>query len=147
MAQDYLFNDQDLAIDCRAARAPNWLIRSGLQETKGFVQVNEKLKTSDAAVFASGDCAQRADSPFPRAGVYAVREAPILAENLRRTLLEDSELLDFHPQRNHLILMPSDRQRALAIKGRWVSGPWGFWLKTKDWIDHRFMQSFAKENL
>jgi NADH dehydrogenase FAD-containing subunit len=54
---------------------------------KGFFRVNNFLQsTSHPNIFAGGDCITMesyADKPYPtKAGVYAVRAGPIIAENL-----------------------------------------------------------------
>jgi NADH dehydrogenase FAD-containing subunit len=50
-------------------------------------------------VFVSGDCASLAPVSPPKAGVYAVREGPIVAENLLRLLRNDSNLVKYEPQK------------------------------------------------
>ena len=37
-----------------------------------------------AFVFAAGDCASQRGRPYAKAGTYAVRHGPVLAENLER---------------------------------------------------------------
>jgi len=85
---------QTIAIDysvwCAGAAAPTWLTESGLQTDKGgFVTVNSQLQSvSHPDVFASGDIAHLRDDPRPKAGVYAVRQAPFLADNLGHHALQ-----------------------------------------------------------
>lgn len=69
----------------------------------GYVLVNKCLQsTTDLRVFAAGDCAIIASERWvPRAGVYAVREGPVLAENLLRRLRGNGDLVEFEPQKVH----------------------------------------------
>lgn len=51
----------------------------------GFVRIDECLRAEGwDNVFAVGDVATSAIHPRPKAGVYAVRQGPPLAANLRR---------------------------------------------------------------
>jgi selenide,water dikinase len=70
-----------------AAGAP-WLAETGLPlDQRGFVIIDETYRsTADAAVFAAGDIATMPNHPREKAGVYAVRAGPPLADNLRRAL-------------------------------------------------------------
>jgi selenide,water dikinase len=126
------------------AAAQSWLGASGLAvHDRGFVAVNATLESiSHPRVFAAGDCAAVLEHPREKAGVFAVRQGPALAANLRRAL-RGQVLKDFVPQQKFLGLISTGdryavatRGGALMLKGSWV------W-RWKDWIDRRFMQKFA----
>jgi selenide,water dikinase len=74
------------AIVCATPATPQpWLAASGLAcDERGFVRVDDRLRSvSHAHVFAAGDCASQDGHSHPRSGVYAVRQGPPLATNLR----------------------------------------------------------------
>ena len=80
------------------------LAASGLPaDPRGFLWIDESLRsTGDAAVFAVGDCGTLARHPStPKAGVYAVREAPVLWHNLLATA-RGLPLAVYEPQRGFL---------------------------------------------
>ncbi len=119
-----------------------WLHRSGLEcDEKGYVSVGETLQSvSHANIFAVGDTAHMVASPRPKAGVYAVRQGPWLARNLRAIALGES-LKPFKPQSRHLALIALGEQKAVGYRnGLSVSGRWVWRLK--DWIDRRFLAQF-----
>jgi len=124
-----------------AAPAP-WFRASGLDtDAQGYVQVGTDLRSvSHASVFAAGDCAAIAGHPRPKAGVHAVRQGALLAENLQRFFLGQS-LQHWVPQQQALAILATGPRHALATRGRWsVQGAW-VW-RWKDWIDRRFMRKF-----
>ena len=130
-----------LVVGAAGAMAWPWLAQSGLATEDGFLTVDARLQTSDAAVFAAGDCAHMAESPRPKAGVFAVRQAPVLAHNLRAAL-SGGALKTYDPQSDYLKLVSLGRKEALADKwGRSVSGKtlWHW----KDRIDRRFMDRLS----
>ena len=130
----------DFTLSAAGARPQEWLQSTGLALTGGFVEVGPTLLTSDPAIFAVGDCAHLTRSPRPKAGVFAVREAPILYRNLRAAL-SGTPMRAFHPQRNYLKLISLGSQQALAVKaGYAVQGRW-LW-HWKDRIDRTFMAKF-----
>lgn len=73
-------------VGAAGASPQGWLSGTGLALQDGFVAVDRYLRSSDPAVFAAGDCAHLTHAPRPKAGVYAVREAPVLYDNLRAVL-------------------------------------------------------------
>ena len=59
---------------------------SGLPlDDRGFLLIDDSLRSlGDRRIFAAGDCGTLASHPkTPKAGVYAVREAPVLWESLK----------------------------------------------------------------
>ncbi|MDX1579904.1 MAG: selenide, water dikinase SelD, partial [Gemmatimonadota bacterium] len=87
-------------------------------------------------------CAHLVDAPWvPKAGVYAVRQGPVLIENLRRALAEARPFRSYRPQRDFLALLNLGDGTAVGAKwGLTASGRWVF--RWKDWIDRRFMRRF-----
>lgn len=126
-----------------AGGAP-WLRETGLElDAQGFIRVGATLQTvTDPNVFAAGDIASMVDVPLEKAGVFAVRMGPPLAENLRRAV-EGRPLAAYRPQRRWLALISTGDRRAVAsrsllrLQGDWV------W-RWKDWIDRRFMAKFSE---
>ena len=55
-------------------------------DREGFISVDEFLRCDGGPdnVFAVGDVASSAAHPRPKAGVFAVRQGPALADNLQR---------------------------------------------------------------
>ncbi len=95
---------------------------------------------NDPDVFAAGDCAAMVETPREKAGVYAVRAGPPLAENLHRRV-RDKPLKRWTPQRRHLALISTGERYAVASWGRWkAEGAWVWTLK--DWIDRRWMRKY-----
>jgi len=126
-------------------RASEWIARSGLQtDDAGFVLVDRHLRSvSHPAVFAAGDIASMRDHPRPKSGVYAVRQGPPLAANLRAVLV-DQPLQPYHPQRRALALISTGDRYAIASWGELsLEGAW-VW-RWKDHIDRRFMARYRVE--
>ncbi len=70
---------------CTGAAAAPWIAASGLAtDQQGFLAVRDTLQAlHDDRVFGAGDIATQVNHPRPKAGVYAVRQGPVLAHNLR----------------------------------------------------------------
>ena len=131
----------DFTLSVATARPQDWLRQTGLVLTNGYVTVTPTLQTSDPAIFAAGDCAHLAHAPRPKAGVFAVRAAPILLHNLSATL-SGQLLRAFHPQRDYLKLISTGSKSAIADRsGLSLQGPW-LW-RWKHRIDARFMAKFT----
>lgn len=132
----------DFILGVAGARPQGWLSETGLALHEGFVRVRPSLQTeSDAAILAAGDIAHLVHAPRPKAGVYAVRAAPVLAHNLRVLLSGQGRLRRFMPQRDYLKLISLGGARAVAERSGLVAeGAWAWRLK--DGIDRRFMAMF-----
>jgi selenide,water dikinase len=110
-------------------------------DPRGFATVRPTLQLLEHdEVFAVGDCAHLAASPVSKAGVYAVRQGPVLVRNLRARVA-GGRLVPYRPQRGFLALLNLGDGQAigakwgLAFQGQWV-------LALKDRIDRRFMDRF-----
>ncbi len=128
---------------CTQAIAASWLFDAGLDcDERGFVKVRRSLQSlSHADIFAVGDIAAMVDTPRSKAGVYAVRQAPVLLANLKRALLQQP-LKPFKPQQNFLSLLSLGGKKALANRGNLSLSQQScqsvLW-RWKDKIDRRFM--------
>jgi selenide,water dikinase len=122
------------------ARPYPWLAQTGLTTHDGFLTVNDRLQTSDPRIFAVGDCAHMSHAPRPKAGVYAVRQAPVLFHNLASSL-SGGPLKTYVPQKDYLKLISLGKKSALGDRfGLTFTGPWVWgW---KDRIDRKFMDQF-----
>jgi len=124
--------------------APAWLQDTGLQlDNQGFIEVDQQLRSVSApAVYAGGDIAGMRDQPRPKAGVFAVRQGPFLARNLRAAVLgKPADARRYQAQSQYLALLNCADGSAiasygdLAVRGKWL------W-RLKDWIDRAFMTRF-----
>jgi selenide,water dikinase len=118
---------------------------SGLPvDPRGRLLVTDALHTAaHDDVFAAGDCATLIPYPtLAKAGVYAVRQAPVLVHNLRARA-RAQPLRGFRPQRRFLALLNTGDGRAVLSYGALAwRGRAAWWLK--DWIDRRFVARFAE---
>jgi selenide,water dikinase len=132
------------AIVWATGAAPLPLLRAtGLElDAAGFVAVNDRLQSiSHGHVFAAGDCATTVGHPRPKSGVYAVRQGPPLAANLR-AVLEGRPLVGYVPQKHALALIATGNRYAVASRGGVaVEGAWVWWWK--NWLDRRFVRRYA----
>jgi selenide,water dikinase len=100
----------------------------------GFIAVRPTLQSiSDDAVFAVGDSATIQGHPLPKAGVYAVRQGPVLWRNLRRYFAQPSggeSLEAYGPQSGFLSLLSTGDSRAIGqYKGFAFEGKWAWrWI-------------------
>lgn len=133
--------EADFVAGISGARPHDWLRTSGLTDENGYLAVDARLQTRDPAVFAAGDCAHMTHAPRPKAGVYAVRQAPVLLHNLKAVLSGTGKLRRYRPQKDYLKLISLGGKSALAERfGLSFRGPL-LW-QWKDHIDRRFMNRF-----
>jgi selenide,water dikinase len=108
--------DADETMWVTQAGGPAWLQSTGLGlDAKGFILVHPQLQSlNDPLVFAAGDVASFVDRPLEKAGVFAVRMAKPLADNLRRSL-RGQKLVAYEPQRHWLALISTGNRFAVGL--------------------------------
>ncbi len=137
----------DHVLSATGVEAPAWAAPAGLAvDGKGFIQVDACLRSvSHHNVFAVGDVAAMpgADgTPLPKSGVYAVRQGPVLAANLR-AVATGRRPRRYRPQRRTLAIVGLGDARAVAGRGAWHAG--GAWAwRWKQRLDRRFMVRFDR---
>lgn len=114
------------------------------KDERGYFLVDATLRAVDGApIFGAGDCIALEEHPWvPKAGVYAVRQSPILDANLRATLTGTS-LRPFVPQRTWLSLMNTADGRAILRWHGFVAHTRFAW-RLKDSIDRGFMRRYQQ---
>ena len=129
----------DVVIWVTGACPPPLLQRVNLPKSEaGFLRVQNTLQSvGNQSVFVVGDSADMDSENIDRAGVYAVRQGPILWQNLNRSL-QERELIAYQPQRDFLRLLATGDGRAIA-QWKWFSGIGKHWWRLKDRIDSKFM--------
>lgn len=132
---------------CTEAGAPDWLRENtGLDtDEAGFLAIRPTLQTeTDDNIFAVGDCASCREYPRPKAGVFAVRQGPPLADNLRRALIGEPPK-PFKPQSNYLSIVSTGDKYGVALYGKWfiLRGRW-VW-RWKNWLDVSWMNKYGKD--
>jgi NADH dehydrogenase FAD-containing subunit len=91
-------------------------------------------------IFGGGDCIALEGARLAKVGVYAVRQNPILFQNLMAAL-EGGALQPFVPQKDFLAILNMGYGRGILWHKGWVyEGRLAFLLK--DYIDRSFMKKF-----
>lgn len=117
----------DEIIWCTQAAGASWLQASQLEcGDAGFMKVRQTLQSLQYDdVFGAGDIVNMVANPRPKAGVYAVRQAPVLFHNLQAVLL-NQKLINYKPQDGFLSLLALGEKKATGSKslvsfsGDWV---------------------------
>ena len=132
----------DLTIWATRAMAPTLLNKFDLpKDERGFLETDATLKsTANAQVFAVGDTGTIRSESIAKAGVYAVRQGPVLWNNLQRSI-NGLALEEYKPQRSFLKLLNTGDGKAIGeYHGRSFDGTWAF--RWKDHIDRKFMHMY-----
>lgn len=128
----------DFAVGAAGGRPYQWLAETELDLEQGFIRVGPTLASTNIGdVFAVGDCAHMSWAPRPKAGVFAVRQAPVLFHNVRASL-SGGIPRHYRPQKSYLKLISTGGRSAVADKfGVALSGRAVWHLKNR--IDRAFM--------
>ena len=131
--------------------APHTLFQNSLldREGRGWIRVKDSLQASDFPnIFAVGDCAELENYPTThKAGVYPVRQGPILFYNLLEAIQENGvKMKNYRPQKSYLRLLSLGDEEAIVEYKIFKSMGSIYW-KLKDWIDRRFMEKYTFEPL
>ena len=126
-----------------AAGAAPWPAEAGLTvDDRGFIAIDETMQSvSCPDIFAVGDIASMTAHPHPKSGVFAVKQGPALAENLRRHL-SGAPLLQHIPQSIYLSLISTGNRYAVGSRGSWTIQGRMIW-HLKNWIDRRFIATYT----
>jgi len=138
--------EADIVIWATGASPPKLLESFNLpMDDRGFLATDNTLRsTSGLPIFSVGDTGSILSDTLPKAGVYAVRQGPILWDNIQ-ALLSNRPLIKYEPQRSFLKLLNTGDGRAIgewkgfSFGGRWV-------MKLKHHIDSKFMQMYQVSN-
>ncbi|MCA1031502.1 FAD-dependent oxidoreductase [Bacillus timonensis] len=125
------------------AKAPGLFRSAGLAvDGDSFLLVEDTLQHVDFPyIFGAGDCVTVKNYPnLPKNGVYAVRQGPILWENILR-YASGLACKTFSPQRNFLSILSTGNKEALLTYGNLsIHGKLAWKLKHK--IDTSFMKKY-----
>ena len=93
-------------------------------------------------LFGGGDCVSFDAGPLPRVGVYAIRQGPVLYQNLLFSLTGEP-LAPFRPQKRTLLILNLGDGTGLVVWGPWVwRGRLG--SRWKNHLDTTFMERFQR---
>lgn len=109
----------------------------------GGLRVDARLAwLEDNRIFGAGDCITFAPRELPKVGVYGVREAPVLKDNLIASVTGE-RLKEYKPQEKFLIILNMGDGAGLALRGskHW-HGKLAF--KLKHFVDRRFMTQYQE---
>jgi NADH dehydrogenase FAD-containing subunit len=141
----------DAVLWATGTEGPPVLRASGLPVTeRGFLRVADTLQCPEAPwLFAAGDSASLASYPtLARVGVHAVKQGPVLRDNVLRAAAALAEggppagLRRFRPYPVAPLILSTGRPEALYVAGGlWARGGWA--LRVKHLADRRWMRHYA----
>lgn len=107
---------------------------------ENFLKVENDLCADENSI-AMGDMVFLKKYPkTPKAGVFAIRQAPILYKNLRNMLDGINERVEYTPQKKYLQLLNCGSRNAILNYGKRYSFKGKIPWKIKDYIDREYMK-------
>ncbi|MFD2922823.1 FAD-dependent oxidoreductase [Halobacillus naozhouensis] len=128
-------------------RPPRLFAESSLPVAHGYLLVENTLQTKlYPSIFGAGDCIKIAEEPpLAKAGVYPVRQAPILWRNLNRFFNKKPKRL-YKPHFSFLsILASGNREGLMLYKGCAFHGKLIWLIKTI--MDRKFIWRYSRDKL
>lgn len=129
-----------------AGAAPGTLLAASAvpKSPRGWLYVDDTLRAvGGAPLFGAGDCIELEHFPWvPKAGVYPVRQGPILAHNLR-AFFAGGHPKRYRPQRTYLSLLNTADGKAL-LRGRLLVAHTAWAWRLKNRIDTHFMRRYQR---
>lgn len=132
----------DLVIWATHAIAPPLFENFDLEkDDRGFILTRPTLQSkTDDRIFAVGDSGTIETEKLDKAGVYAVRQGPILTQNIEH-FVQKRTLTHYSPQKNYLkIVNVCDGTAISQHFGKSIHGKTQWWLKNR--IDVKFMDMY-----
>ncbi len=134
--------ESQLTILATGVQPPQIVADSGVTvDSSGAMVVTPTLQSvSHPNIFGGGDCITLMNRKLAKAGVYAVRQGPILRHNLR-AFFSGTPMRHFRPQKKFLLIASLGGQRALGSWGGLTfGGKKALWLK--HYLDRKFMERY-----
>lgn len=97
----------------------------------------------DRHLFGGGDCVSYRGVGLPKLGVFAVRQGPVIFNNLQASL-EGEPLVEYEPQRRFLYILNLGDSTGLATYGPFVWRGRLSW-KLKHYIDKKFVEEHRRQ--
>ncbi len=134
--------DADFIILATGVHPSPFFREAGLQTgPDGGLLVNHFLQCPDyPEIFGGGDCIYYKDQPLDKVGVYAVRENPVLFQNIK-AFMQNETLQPFDPGGDYLLIFNLGNKKGVLRK-KWFQISGGIAFLVKDWIDRKFMDKF-----
>lgn len=122
------------------ASAPSWLKNSSIATDKeGFIIIKKTLQTTNYDyIFATGDIATFPEKPYPKAGVFAVRQGKPLLLNLSK-FLNNQPLKSYSFSPSYLNIIGTGNKSAVASWGNLALDSPLLW-ELKNYLDRRFIK-------
>lgn len=108
-------------------------------DDKNCVVVNKCLFADENSLAMGDQVTIDEYKNLPKAGVFAIREAPILYNNLRKLLQGKKDFINYEPQTKYLQIVNCGNKRAIMNYGNFAFKGFIPWI-IKDRIDRKYME-------
>ncbi len=131
--------DFDYAFITTGFRGPDVCFDNFETTEKNYILVSDKLVAAQNSVVMGDTATLTCHLDLPKAGVFAIREAPILYHNLLKIIDGDNQLKSYSPHLKYLQIINCGDKKAIANYGG-ISFYGKIAWKIKDKIDRDYMK-------